>query len=266
MYKNILNRQIEEFNANYKKIFKNYPSLSIEDKRRKAYVKMIKDRGFNEDSVLIDDVDPASDSRGFQYRLECYLTYMEVYSGITRYYIKDESLFEFFKSTEVKKKEIKSILDLEMMKLKNEFFVCGVLGKEQSYTVVCTDFKGQHIVSVLTDDMNYTFCIEQFNDEKLKWVFNLAMNFIFYINAFPECVVDGVPSGTKRIEKSRTISITDKIVSHTTTEHGFVRPHFRSGYFRHFNSDYFVNCKGQVRFIASTMVKGKAKTVISREV
>lgn len=231
-----------------------------------AYVKMILDRGFDEDSVLIDNINPMLDSIGYQYRLECYLTYMEIYNGISRYYVKDESLFDFFKNTEVRKKEIKSILDLEMMKLNNEYCVFGISGKEQSYTVACTDYKGQHIISILTDDMNYTFCIEQFNSEKSTnlWVFNLAMNFLFYINAFPECVIDGVPSGIKKNEKARTVSITDKIVSHTSTEHGFIRPHFRSGYFRHFNSDYFVNCKGQVRFIASTMVKGKAKTVIAR--
>lgn len=225
---------------------------------------MILDRGFDENSVLIDNINSVSDSIGYQYRLECYLTYMEVYNGINRYYVKDESLFDFFKNTEVRKKEIKSILDLEMMKLNNEYCVFGISGKEQSYTVACTDYKGQHIISILTDDMNYTFCIEQFNSEKYLWVFNLAMNFLFYINAFPECVIDGVPNGIKKNEKSRTVSITDKIVSHTSTEHGFIRPHFRSGYFRHFNSDYFVNCKGQVRFIASTMVKGKAKTVIAR--
>ena len=264
MYKNILSRQIAEFNSNYKKIFKMFPSLSVTEKRRKSYVKMISDRGFDEDSVLIDNINPVKDSKGFQWRLECYLTYIEVYGGIDRYYVKEESLFDFFKNTEVKKKEIKSIL--EMMKLHNELFVCGVLGKEQAYTIACTDYRGLHIVTVLTDDMNYTFCIEQFNDAKFSWVFNLSMNFIFYINAFPECVIDGVPEGVKKIEKGRTVSISNKIVSHTCTdtERGFVRPHFRTGYFRHFNSDYFVNCKGQVRFIPSTMVKGNAKTVISK--
>lgn len=75
---------------------------------------------------------------------------------------------------------------------------------------------------------------------------------------------DGVPSGIKLNPKAKVISTSDKVVSHTTVEHGFVRPHFRNGYFRHFNSDYFVNCKGQVRFIAATMVKGKAKTVINK--
>ena len=91
------------------------------------------------------------------------------------------------------------------------------------------------------------------------------MNFLFYITAFPDCVVDGVPNGVKRNPNSKVLSTSDKIISHKTVEHGFVRPHFRSGYFRHFNSDWYKNCKGQVRFIASTMVRGKAKTVINND-
>ena len=115
--------------------------------------------------------------------------------------------------------------------------------------------------------MNYTFCAEEFDRKKSDkpWVFNMAMNFLFYINAFPECVIDGVPAGVKRNPAAKSIAVSDKVVSHTDVEHGFVRPHFRSGYFRHLNSDYFVNCKGQVRFIESTMVKGRAKTVLNKE-
>jgi DNA-directed RNA polymerase subunit beta' len=109
--------------------------------------------------------------------------------------------------------------------------------------------------------------VEEFDDVESPNanIYNLGMNFLFYINAFPDCIIDGVPNGVKRNPKGKVISTSDKIVSHTTVEHGFVRPHFRSGYFRHLNSDWYVNCKGKVQFIASTMVKGKAKTVIERQ-
>ena len=267
-YKNILSVQINEYNSNYKRVFKEYPSLSLYEKRSFAFVKMIRDRGFDERTVKLENVNPVEDPKGYQYRLEVYLVCYEVEGGITRYYIKDEDLFDFFKNTEIKPKEIKSILDMEMMNVNNNLLTFGIVGKNQSFTVVCTDYKEKHILTVLTDDMNYTFSIEDFDgvrNPQHKWVFNMAMNFLFYINAFPECVIDGTPSEVKKDNKSKTITISEKIVSHRTTEHGFVRPHFRSGYFRHLNSDYFVNCKGQVRFIASTMVKGKAKTVISKE-
>lgn len=271
MYKNILERQVNEFNSIYKATNKKYPYLSIADKRRHAYVSMIKARGLGEQDFEKVLYNPYENSVKFQYQTEIAVMHAELYGGgVTRYYIKDENLFDFFKNTEVRKKEVKSILDFDILKnMNNEIASFGVLGKTQSYTIAVQDFVYNstrlHIVSVLTDEMNYTFCIEQYDSEKDKynWVFNLAINFLFYIFAFPECVIDGVPNGVKSNPKAKVISTSNKVVSHTTNEHGFVRPHFRSGYFRHLNSDYFVNCKGQVRFIASTMVKGKAKTVIN---
>lgn len=265
MYRNIIPNLINEYNANYRKIFKEFPTLSKERKSRRAFTKMVTARGFDEETVRINYVNPMLDSKGFQYRLELYLTHIEITGGIDRYYVKDESLFDFFKTTEVKQKEIESIVK-NLLSEKRHFLTYGIIGKTQSYTINCLDYGDYHIITVFTDDMYYTLCIEQFDSKKSEhnWVFNLAMNFLFYINAFPECVIDGVPSDVKKNPKAKTISLSNKIVSHTTTEHGFVRPHFRSGYFRHLNSDYFVNCKGQVRFIASTMVKGKAKTVISK--
>ena len=273
-YKNILELQTKEFNALYKETNKQCPFLSVEDKRKHSYVQMLKNRGLS-----IKDFENASwnitqDSRKFQYEIEAAAMYNELFcGGLTRYYIKDETLFDFFKETEVRPKEVEAILKSDLFrKEQNYFFIGGVLGKEQAYTLVVQDAEinpvGKvHIVTVLTNEMNYSYCIEMF-DRKANggesWVFNLAMNFLFYITAFPDCVVDGVPNGVKKDAKAKVLSTSTKIVSHTTVEHGFVRPHFRSGYFRHFNSDWYKNCKGQVRFIASTMVKGKAKTVISR--
>ena len=270
MYKNILNNVIAEFNANYKRVFKEYPSLSVMDKRRKALARMVAARGFNKDSFVIDEnTNPFTDSKSYQYKLEVYMTWVDICKGIERFYIKDERLFDFLKETKIKKKEVNAILDSGLLDSlsPNAFYSFGILGKEQSYAIACAKCFNKHVISVLTDEMNYTFCEDDFDYSKNRdvHIFNLIMNFLFYINAFPECVIDGVPSGIKQNKTSKTISLSDKVISHTTCERGFVRPHFRSGYFRHLNSDYFVNCKGQVRFIASTMVKGKAKTVISNE-
>jgi hypothetical protein len=271
MYKNILEKQTKEFNTLYKSTNKKYPYLSITQKREHSYVTMIKARGLTDKDFEVVLYNPFEDSVKFQYQTEIAVMHTELFDGgVTRYYIKDENLFEFFKNTEVRKKEVESILDSDLLKnMDNALATFGVLGKEQSYTIAIQDLVNTsiplHIISVLTDDMNYTFCLEKYNKkDKYDWVFNLAINFLFYIFAFPECVIDGVPSGVKSSPRSKVISTSDKVVSHTTVEHGFVRPHFRSGYFRHFNSDYFVNCKGQVRFIAATMVKGKAKTVINK--
>lgn len=260
-YKNILNVQSVEYNKIYKSICKEKPSLSLKNKHSLTLKTMISNRGLNILDLFTIIEQPYT--KEFQYGMEVVALNNDIEKGIIRYYLKDDSLFDFFKNTEIKQKEVQSILD----SLENEencsFY--GVLGKTFSFLIAYTKTsRNQHIISIFTDKMNYTFCVEEFNDE-YKEIYNLGMNFLFYINAFPECVIDGVPNGVKRNSKGKVISTSDKIISHTTVEHGFVKPHFRSGYFRHFNSDYFVNCKGQVRFIASTMVKGKAKTVVEHE-
>ena len=265
MYKNIISKPIAQYNAFYKTICKAYPSWSIRDKQSAALQALVRERGLDLAKIMQVRQDPFSYSAEYQYFIESFAVSIEIQQGINRYYIRDESLFDFFKNTEIRQKEVEAILDSDV--LDNPF---GVIGQSLAFTLICLtterNDKVLHIITVLTDDMNYTFCVEEFNKKVNgdSWAYNMAMNFLFYIRAFPECVIDGVPNGVKRNPRSKVISTSDKIVSHTTVEHGFVRPHFRSGYFRHLNSDYFVNCKGQVRFIASTMVKGKAKTVISR--
>lgn len=262
MYKNILSVQMAQYNKIYKAICKSYPAKSIKDKQDRAFIELLKLRGISESEQILETlVKPFEDCQTYQYIVEVALVKKEVQEGITRFYIKDESLFDFFKNTELKKKEILSILK------ETKDYAYGIIGTNFSCTVQFTHgIDNRTYFTMLTDTMNYSFCAEEYesNKNENRWVFNLAMNFLFYINAFPECVLDGVPQGVKHNPTAKSISVSEKIVSHTTVEHGFVRPHFRSGYFRHLNSDYFVNCKGQVRFIASTMVKGKAKTVISK--
>lgn len=261
-YKNILNLQSAEYNSLYKLICKQKPSMSLKDKSSLALKYMLKNRNLNVFDLFTIFGKPFT--KEYQYAMELVAMSTELELGINRYYLKDDSLFDFFKNTEIRKKEVQSILDTLDNGENCTFW--GVLGKEFSFTLGYTKTReNKHIISIFTDTMNYTFCMEEFDDDVNKEIFNLGMNFLFYINAFPECVIEGVPNGVKRNPKAKMISTSDKIISHTTVEHGFIRPHFRSGYFRHFNSDYYVNCKGQVRFIEATMVKGKAKTVIERE-
>lgn len=264
LYMNILESQTDEFNKIYKTICKEKPSLSIKDKQTSALAVMMKNRNLN--VMNLYSIMNVAFNKEFQYTMEVVAMSTDIDEGITRYYLKDDSLFDFFRNTEIRQKDIKSII--EFLDNQENCSFCGVLGKTFSF-LLCylKDNKGRHIVSIFTREMNYTFCVEEFDDSKNPNanVYNLGMNFLFYINAFPQCVIDGVPNGIKRNPKAKVISTSDKIISHTTVEHGFIRPHFRCGYFRHFNSDYYVNCKGQIRFIESTMVKGKAKTVVNKE-
>lgn len=99
----------------------------------------------------------------------------------------------------------------------------------------------------------------------------LAINLIYYLKAFPEKILDGVPQDMvrddkKKFSESRTynIGIADEIVEKTEVKDGrVIIPHFRSGFFRHYSDDRYINMKGKVQFIAATMVKGKAKTIVA---
>jgi len=271
MYKNILNLQWNEYNGLIKRANKNFPSYSKEKKSNLALAAMMKHR-MPDDSEFAEIDAPrfTENVKLFQYRAELLCLNADLQGRITRYYIKDNELLQWLKDTEVKEKEVKSLLDElnEMSKDGGTAGFWGVLGQKESF---CIHYMWKdaetHIISVLTDEMNYTFIVEQLNREKTPYlgVFNLAMNFLLYIEAFPECLIDGVPPSVKKNSNAKVVNVSNKIISETTDERGFVKPHFRSGYFRHFRSDYFVNCKGSVKFIASTMVKGRAKTVLTAQ-
>ena len=278
MFKNILENEMAEFNKAYKVVCKKRPSESITEKQRLALSGMLLMRCPSKEMILRTLANPFENSNTWQHMVEIIATTEEVKNGINRFYIKDESLFDFFKETEVRPKELQSLItsleaidenvdSYDVFEMNMGKRIWGVIGQTFSFTIVYAMLRSKHTLTILTEKMNYTMCIDEFEpkaDPENCWIFNMAVNFLFYIQAFPDCVVDGVPNGVKRNPSANSISMSDKIVSHRTVEHGFVRPHFRSGYFRHMNSDWYVNCKGQVRFIPSTMVKGRAKTVISR--
>lgn len=86
------------------------------------------------------------------------------------------------------------------------------------------------------------------------------------MNCFPDCVVDGVPKdllierNENKPTRNLTFQLSEKIRDNENSPLSKI-PHFRRGHFRVLQSDYFVNKKGQIIFVAETMVKGKAKTV-----
>ncbi len=107
------------------------------------------------------------------------------------------------------------------------------------------------------------------NSNEICRIFRLAINTIAYMEAFPECVKEGVPPYIKEEikEKSFILEIADKIVEpvNNSSSGKVVSPHFRRGYYKRLSSDYYKNKKGQIIFISETMVKGMAKTIYSKE-
>ncbi len=104
-------------------------------------------------------------------------------------------------------------------------------------------------------------------DEDAKVVernFRFAVNLLAYMECFPECVREGVPTTnnetayqTKGINVR--LGISEKVMENG--QKGAKRPHMRKGYFKCLSSDFYKNKRGQIIFVRETMVKGKSKTV-----
>jgi hypothetical protein len=92
--------------------------------------------------------------------------------------------------------------------------------------------------------------------------FRLAINTLAYMKAFPECVKEGVPK-TEESECAYILELSEKVLESTIAKSSgkILSPHFRKGYFKKLQSDFYVHKKGQIVFVHETMVKGKAKTV-----
>lgn len=118
---------------------------------------------------------------------------------------------------------------------------------------------------------NYKELIKKDSEEakEITKIFRLAINTIAYMEAFPECVKDGVPKliKEKECENAYTIEIAEKILEpmHNNKNGKFVSPHFRRGYYKRLSSDFYKNKKGQIVFVSETMVNGKAKTIYTTE-
>ena len=105
------------------------------------------------------------------------------------------------------------------------------------------------------------------NDEEGKTVertFRFAVNLLAYMECFPECVREGVPTtNNKTVYQSKgrnvRLSISEKVME--DGQKWVKRPHMRKGYFKCLSSDFYKNKRGQIIFVRETMVKGKSKTV-----
>lgn len=104
-------------------------------------------------------------------------------------------------------------------------------------------------------------------DEEGKAVernFRFAVNLLAYMECFPECVRDGIPTTNNETVyqyKGRNVrlGISEKIME--DNQKGAKRPHMRKGYFKCLSSDFYKNKRGQIIFVRETMVKGKSKTI-----
>lgn len=100
-----------------------------------------------------------------------------------------------------------------------------------------------------------------YTDQEINEMTKFAINLIAYINAFPECLTEGVPHGVKT-ENNHYLQASEKVIDALEkNEKDVVSPHFRRGYFKRLSSDFYKNKKGQIVFVHETIVNGKAKTL-----
>lgn len=105
------------------------------------------------------------------------------------------------------------------------------------------------------------------NADEITKIFRFAINTIAYMEAFPECVKEGVPRYVKvpRKDNNFIIEISEKVLKSQKDDGKIKSPHFRKGYYKRLSSDFYKNKKGQIIFVSETMVNGTAKTVYTKE-
>lgn len=201
--------------------------------------------------------------------------------NIPHYFIKDNSLVDFLKNTTVKDCSIvkdyiyensKEIVTFSTSDDGCYHFI-AVHSEVEShlFAYLFSKERNRFIVCPFFDTNGYMFDLDEDTDLTESPVGRMAVNFIYYINAFPNKVLDGVPNDMVKNDKPKyvgsnnfSIGIAEEIVEKSQIVNGrIVSPHFRSGFFRHYTSDRYTNMKGKVQFIAGTMVKAKAKTVVA---
>ena len=97
-----------------------------------------------------------------------------------------------------------------------------------------------------------------YSDPEINEIAHFAVNIIAYISCFPDCLTDGAPHGIKT-ENNHRLATSEKVVDAMETVGGVVNPHFRRGYFKRLESDFYKNKKGQIIFVHETVVNAQAK-------
>lgn len=132
----------------------------------------------------------------------------------------------------------------------NDVVVNYFRGEDVGFTPIKKD--GSWVTEKTSEDSNLL-------DLDWKIIFNLFL----YIDAFPECVIDGPPdliSGYANETKVQTVNSNDSISQ--VFERSKAAPHMRRGHFRVLKSERFTKKRYQAVFVKPAMVLGKASTLV----
>lgn len=200
--------------------------------------------------------------------------------SVPHIFIEDKNLLDFFKNIEIKDTKLtENLIDIKENSEENKISYYALHTPEESYmiTLIQPVLKDSFTNLFVFDDKgNYT-CIK-FDGSEMKLInkdvkAKLGINFLSYINAFPECLKEGVPQNITKKDKEKyhnikvleTSSHVLEIEQINKSGSKVIIPHFRKGHFRYLKDDRYVNKKGQVIFVKASMVRGVAKTLKNKQ-
>ena len=217
----------------------------------------------------------------------CQMFLRDLNHELTHIYLKDENLMDFFKAVEIRDLEgIKTYIVkdngnsvvlnnddlLENLTTGINFGIClHIPKKSQGYVFGYSLYDTSNELRIFVNHGMEQYHISSneiedkksivYTDQEMNEITKLAINLLSYIYCFPDCLVDGAPHDVKT-ENNHYLNTSEKVVYATEkAAAGVVIPHFRRGYFKRLNSDFYKNKKGQIVFVHETIVNGVAKTL-----
>lgn len=196
------------------------------------------------------------------------------------HYFVSKEMWEFLTETPIKEvdsfTQISNIIDGGLSNPFPEAFgfnfkngyIHGV-SSEPAISFLVSEINGTKEITVSASQGEYTStCGTSFNptfietwENEPKRRIRAVMNLFMYMSAFPDLVMTGAPEinceGVSGKAKKAIIKTAECLIDRSG-----VTPHFRRGYFKFLNSDFYKKKRGQVVFVHSTFVKGKAVTVM----
>lgn len=213
-------------------------------------------------------------------------------------FIEDKNLLGFLKDIEIKDTEIikgfitendtpyianeipgekldwKKLFELASIRGINTSFY-AIHSSEESYLIATVrdtlNIRSTQLV-VLNDFKDYSCVV--FDGKETDYINNdpmtrLGVNFLAYINAFPECLTEGVPQNISKKNKAdyqntkvlKTSTHVLEIEKENNNDSRIITPHFRKGHFRYLKDERFVNKKGQIVFVKASMVRGHGQSL-----
>lgn len=234
-----------------------------------------KERANKAQRLMIRSIDSLDCNEAQIVLLQAHAIMLDLDKSLVHYFINDPSLIEFLKTTKVKDfNVIKKFIDEVGIRIDADRSVLQycVQSTELGITISYVKLRDTYAIYIFNNKLSYRIGLDRLDelDEPELQLAQLGINLIMYLKAFPDSISDGVPTDMYKGDKPKYSQDTSfliktdmSIVEKTTTDSSgrLVTPHYRSGHFRHLDSEWYKAKRGSVIFVPATMVKGRAKTV-----